>query len=207
MKIDIKMEEIKSLEKEQLFEIKENDYYVLEEDVKFTEILLVPQIQIIIRRASLVLGEVVFKIRRTDLFEVLIIEENGKENFIKILNTEVSNNTLVCELKDYLLPIGSVVNIGIDKDVMITGRGYAQGKDNQAGYTDYLGVIYPEGMINNNIIVFNHEDINHVEHLGLQNKEEAKLALIIQKSLNQTSINKIDTKSLLDKLQQKEVIK
>ncbi len=85
---------------------------------------MVPQIQIIIRRASLVLGKVLFKIRRTDLFEVLIIEENGKENFIKILNIEVSNKTLLCELKVYLLPIGSVVNIGIDKDVMVTGRGY-----------------------------------------------------------------------------------
>ncbi len=70
------------------------------------------------------------------------------------------------------------------------------------GYTDYLGVIYPEGMIKYNYIV-----INHVKHVGLQNKEEAKLALIIQKSLNQSNINKIDTKSLLDKLQQKEVIK
>ncbi len=57
------------------------------------------------------------------------------------------------------------------------------------------------------MIKYNYIVINNVEHAGLQNKEEAKLALIIQKSLNQTTINKINTKMLLEKLQQKKVQK
>lgn len=60
------------------------------------------------------------------------------------------------------------------------------------GYTDYLGIPFPYGMTNSNILLFNQEDIKEVLHLGLQNDDEMSTACIIKKWLDETNIKKID---------------
>ena len=70
------------------------------------------------------------------------------------------------------LPIGSVVLLKDGtKKVMIIGF-CPQSKDDPKVY-DYLGCVYPEGVLTSNIsLVFNHDQIVEVVFKGLENEEE-----------------------------------
>ncbi|MBO5373341.1 MAG: DUF4176 domain-containing protein [Lachnospiraceae bacterium] len=68
------------------------------------------------------------------------------------------------------LPIGSVVLLKNGKKrVMIYGRKVRTGEE----VYDYLGCLYPEGILNSNdVIVFNQEQIQMVYFIGFQDLEE-----------------------------------
>lgn len=68
------------------------------------------------------------------------------------------------------LPIGSVVLLKNGKKrVMIYGRKVRADE----GVYDYLGCLYPEGMLNSNdVIVFNQDRIQMVYFIGFQDLEE-----------------------------------
>ncbi|CAH8771772.1 DUF4176 domain-containing protein [Paenibacillus dendritiformis] len=79
-----------------------------------------------------------------------------------------------------LLPLGSVVLLRDgSKKLMIYGRKQLQIKTNRL--FDYLGVVYPEGYIDENFsFLFNHEDIDVVAHVGFSNYEEEAFQKILQ---------------------------
>lgn len=70
------------------------------------------------------------------------------------------------------LPIGTVVMLRkATKRVMITGFCYMNQSDNKM--YDYQGCIYPEGIIRiDKNLLFNHEQIDKIYHLGLIDEEE-----------------------------------
>lgn len=70
------------------------------------------------------------------------------------------------------LPIGSVVLLkNAKKRLMITGFCMLDKNNNNKMY-DYCGCIFPEGIINTNeIALFNHNQIEKIYYVGLQDKE------------------------------------
>jgi len=73
------------------------------------------------------------------------------------------------------LPIGTVVMLkGGKKRAMITGFCSISGEDKSKVF-DYSGCLYPEGFISSNqTLLFNHEQIEKIFHLGLADEEEAQ---------------------------------
>ncbi len=71
------------------------------------------------------------------------------------------------------LPIGTVVILkGAQKRVMINGF-CTYTDENKTKLYDYCGVLYPEGFISaNQTLLFNHNQIDKVYHLGLIDDEE-----------------------------------
>ena len=78
------------------------------------------------------------------------------------------------------LPIGTVVSLkGANKKLMITGFCMYNKKNNNQMY-DYCGCLFPEGIINTEkISLFNHEQIERIYYLGLQNDEEIIFNLLV----------------------------
>lgn len=72
----------------------------------------------------------------------------------------------------HLLPIGSVVLLkGGDKRVMICGR--IQSRTGDDKIYDYSSCYYPEGIVGpDSLFFFNHDGIEKIYFLGLQDEEE-----------------------------------
>lgn len=73
------------------------------------------------------------------------------------------------------LPLGTVVLLkGASKRLMITGF-CTMDVNNQNVMYDYSGCLYPEGVIKSDqTALFNHDQIEKVFHMGLQDEEEAQ---------------------------------
>lgn len=73
------------------------------------------------------------------------------------------------------LPIGTVVLLENGKKrVMITG--YVCRVEEENKIFDYSGCLFPEGIITNDkVIVFNHDQIAKIYHLGLVDEEQNEL--------------------------------
>ncbi|EPY14080.1 MULTISPECIES: DUF4176 domain-containing protein [Paenibacillus] len=82
--------------------------------------------------------------------------------------------------EDALLPLGSIVLLHEgSKKLMIYGRKQLQITTNRL--FDYLGVIYPEGYIDENYsYLFNQEDIEMIVHVGYTDVEEEQFQLVLQ---------------------------
>lgn len=97
-----------------------------------------------------------------DSFEELVymIEKNekGDENMGKI---------------DYL-PLGSIVLMdgGIQK-ILITSRGLVVAHNDEQFFFDYAGVPYPQGLISDDLLYFNHENIAKVVFEGFKDDDDA----------------------------------
>ena len=74
---------------------------------------------------------------------------------------------------DKSLPIGTGVRLkGGQKRAMITGFCITPDEDKTKAY-DYSGCIYPEGVIKSNqVLLFDHNQIEKIYHLGLIDEEE-----------------------------------
>ena len=89
------------------------------------------------------------------------------------------------ELKK-LLPIGSVVKLSTEtKKLMIIGI-FQIGADGQQ--YDYSGVVYPEGIVDENQFLFNHDDIETVCFKGFENSERLQMLAEIEKQLEQNDL-------------------
>ncbi len=75
------------------------------------------------------------------------------------------------------LPIGSVVNVRESAiKFMIISRGLLIAQNEGEGaYYDYGGCAYPQGLINEQIMYFNSEDITEVLFRGFENEYERRL--------------------------------
>ena len=75
------------------------------------------------------------------------------------------------------LPLGSVVIVrGNVRKFMIISRGLLTRIEDGICYFDYGGVLYPEGMIGDAVIYFNHADIQKVVDEGYSDEDD-KLAV------------------------------
>lgn len=82
-----------------------------------------------------------------------------------------------------LLPVGTVVLLknGMKK-IMIVGIKPINKEKPDKTY-DYIGVLYPEGYISNEInFLFNHEDINDVIFKGYENAERTSFINMLEKA-------------------------
>ena len=89
------------------------------------------------------------------------------------------------------LPIGTVVLLKTGKKrMMITGFMPIQKKDGKETVYDYCGVVYPEGVISmQQVLMFNHNQIQKIFHMGLYNdKEERAFKEKLKETLKQKSI-------------------
>lgn len=81
-----------------------------------------------------------------------------------------------------LLPIGSVVMLeGGTQEMMIISRGLFMNHNGKNYYFDYGGVMYPEGLVDNQMGYFQHEDITQVLHEGYNNPANINLEMTITK--------------------------
>ena len=101
------------------------------------------------------------------------------------------------------LPIGTVVMLKEGKKrVMITGFLTSPNNDKEKIY-DYSGCLYPEGVLTSDqILVFNHEQIDKIHHLGLIDEEEKEIKEKLNNLLSTMTINKDNNKSLDNTLNQ-----
>lgn len=74
-----------------------------------------------------------------------------------------------------LLPIGTVVRLkGAEKNLMIFGMRQTDSNENKE--YDYIGVMYPEGNLGEELrFMFNHEDIEETVFLGYDSDERKEL--------------------------------
>jgi len=71
------------------------------------------------------------------------------------------------------LPLGSIVIVkGAIKKTMIIARGVAMDIGGGIKYFDYAGCIYPEGLIGDQLLYFNHEDIAKEIFNGFSDDDE-----------------------------------
>lgn len=83
------------------------------------------------------------------------------------------------------LPIGSVVLLkGATKKVMISGFAIKSESDEQNRIFDYVGCLYPEGVITSNEnIVFNHDKIDRIIAIGYSDDEEKRFKQVLKEKL------------------------
>ena len=85
---------------------------------------------------------------------------------------------------------------------MITGFLTTPNNDKEKIY-DYSGCLYPEGVLTSDqILVFNHEQIDKIHHLGLIDEEEKEFKEKLNNLLSTMTINKDNNKALDNTLNQ-----
>lgn len=128
------------------------------------------------------------KIKKDNVFSNSYILEGLNDKIIYKryqLGVKINN-----ENNNHLLPIGSVVDIGNNNKLMITGRALVQEFDGNSMYTDYIGYSFPLGQVSEEKYVFNHENIKNLLHVGMQSEETDQVDLDIKEWLDNTYIKK-----------------
>ena len=91
------------------------------------------------------------------------------------------------EIKEKFLPIGTVVMLkGGSKRVMITGFCAIEG-ENEEKMWDYTGCLFPEGALSSDeTCLFNHEQIEEVFYMGLEDDEEIQFEKSLKELIKAT---------------------
>lgn len=93
-------------------------------------------------------------------------------------------------MKKKFLPIGTICKLKKSNNkIMIVGY-YSINYNGIVKLYDYSGLLYPEGMLNNQVIAFNHSDIDSVDFLGYVSTEYDKLNLRLTKNIEKYSEDK-----------------
>jgi hypothetical protein len=75
------------------------------------------------------------------------------------------------------LPVGTVVIMrGGVKKTMVIARAVALPLDGEMRYFDYGGCMYPEGLVSEDMLYFNHKDIQKIIHMGYEDEDEDLMA-------------------------------
>ena len=84
--------------------------------------------------------------------------------------------------EEKFLPLGSVIIVkGSVKKLILIGRGVVAILKGEQKYFDYVACTYPEGLIGENVLYLNHEDIEEVIQKGFQDEDDFRM----QKSLKE----------------------
>lgn len=101
-------------------------------------------------------------------------------------------------------PLGSIVIVkGSVKKIMIVARGLATVIGDQPKYFDYGGCLYPEGIIGDSIIYFNHEDISKIVHEGYSDEDNQLMIENINEWVGKCELEKGNPYELNKQNQQK----
>lgn len=89
------------------------------------------------------------------------------------------------------LPLGSIVILrGGTQKVVVNARGLLTLQTNPPSFFDYGGSIYPQGIIGDQILYFNHEDIIKVVFEGYHDEDDALMVENINKWYQETDVAK-----------------
>ena len=94
---------------------------------------------------------------------------------------------------DYL-PLGSIVilNGGVQK-ILIIARGMIAADMNPPKFFDYGGSFYPQGLIGDQIMYFNHEDIKKVVFTGFSDDDDKLMVENINEWFENSDVEKGNT--------------
>ncbi len=97
---------------------------------------------------------------------------------------------------DYL-PLGSIVTLkkGMQK-IIIIARGIVIKSLNPPVFFDYGGSLYPQGLIGDQILYFNHKDIDEVIHQGYTDDDDKKMVNIINDGCKDSGYERKDISEL-----------
>lgn len=88
-------------------------------------------------------------------------------------------------------PLGSVVILeGGEKKVMIIARGVAMKQEGEMQYFEYGGCLYPEGLMGDQILYFNGENIQTVTAEGYSDEEDQLLTERLEEWIEKSHIKK-----------------
>lgn len=88
-------------------------------------------------------------------------------------------------------PIGSVVIAkGNVKKMAIIARGIMAEINGTLKYFDYAAVMYPEGLLSEQLIYFNHQDILKVVHTGYSDDDEEMMRDTINEWMDKTDVKR-----------------
>ena len=91
-----------------------------------------------------------------------------------------------------LLPLGSILYLeGATSKLMVVGRGPVFESDNEPVYSDYVGVVYPEGINPEDAIFFNHENIDKVVFEGFKDEEEERFMEVYKEWESKLEVKKL----------------
>ncbi|MBL1224264.1 DUF4176 domain-containing protein [Enterococcus sp. BWR-S5] len=100
------------------------------------------------------------------------------------------------------LPLGTICIVkGNTKKLMVIARGVATVMERHPLYFDYGACLYPEGLLGDSLIYFNHEDIQKTVHEGYVNDENELMLENLAAAIKESDI----PKGNVYQLQQKEV--
>lgn len=89
------------------------------------------------------------------------------------------------------LPIGSCVIVKGDvRKIIVIARGLATAASGTAKYFDYGGCLYPQGLIGDQILFFNHEDISEVIMEGYKDEDETRMVDFVNDWIKNTGLPK-----------------
>lgn len=89
------------------------------------------------------------------------------------------------------LPIGTVVMVkGGIKSCMIIARGVGTKVKDELQIFDYGACLYPEGLVGESIIYFNHNDIAKILYKGYESEENKILTDNINEILSKSGVKK-----------------
>ena len=110
------------------------------------------------------------------------------------------------ENEERLLPLGSIVylNGGVRKHIIIA-RGLQVNINGEKYYFDYGAANYPEGLMGDRAIYFQHEDISKVIFEGYTDEDDEVMLKNIKEGISQMTIKKADVKALSAQMQQETV--
>lgn len=90
-------------------------------------------------------------------------------------------------------PIGSVIVVrGNVKKVVVIARGLMTELDGELQYFDYGAVTYPEGLISDKLIYFNHKDIQKVVFEGYADEDETLMKENINRWVQKVNLKQGD---------------
>jgi len=95
------------------------------------------------------------------------------------------------------LPLGSIVVIkGGVRKVMILARGVGAKIEGETRLFDYSGCIYPDGMVGENTLLFNHSEIQKIIFTGYADEDEQLMVENINDWMEKSDFKKGDPYAL-----------
>ena len=106
------------------------------------------------------------------------------------------------QMREKYLPVGTVVMLkNASKRVMVIGFCIISENDPDKVY-DYLGCIYPEGIMDaNQNLMFNHDQIDKIYHMGLEDEEEKTFKVKLKEVLEETEKEETKSEPVLTRLE------
>lgn len=107
---------------------------------------------------------------------------NGMGN-VKRKNCQKENKVKEKEVKmsEKILPLGSIIYLkeGTAK-LMVVGRGASFDNGEGQTFSDYIGVVYPNGIDPQDALFFNNEDIDQIVFEGFTDEEEERYVRVYE---------------------------